>query len=356
MGYVGAKPSEYLVCTRKGAVDLGRSGQGMRIWKWPRDSVAIIPTTLQRIEFTADQITRERIGVQVTGIAVYRIAEPLLAFRVMSFEEGAGAVEKLAATLREMFVGSARRLIANLSLEDCLQRRKEAIAGFLMEEIAPIVGGQGSPLDATNKGWGVVIDTIEIQQVRILSQEVFAHLQAPYRAEIATRAELADLDRQRSVTDVEARVGLRAIEIAEAERRAKAATEVSLLDTERERMDAEHAARRRQLELELELRGLEALARERDDIQAVAHQKRLAEIELMLAQSRTLRDLVTALPQIAKGLQHSFGTMNYTAIGTGSDGAPFSAVPAAIAQLLAFARSFGLDLPVSPSNTRDHRD
>src|ERR1043165_7512741 len=200
-GYVGAKPSEYLVCTRRGQIDRSRSGQGMRIFKWPWLSVSIVPTTLQRIEFTADQVTRERVGVTVTGIAVYRIAEPLLAFRVLNFTFGEAASEKLAATLREMFVGSARRLIANLSLEDCLTRRKEAIAGYLMDEIAPVVGGEGSPDDTTTKGWGVVIDTIEIQQVQVQSKEVFAHLQAPFRAEIAARAQLAELERERQVAE-----------------------------------------------------------------------------------------------------------------------------------------------------------
>src|ERR1700733_3002581 len=184
-GFIGAKPSEYLVCTRRGEVDRARSGQGRRIFKWPWESVAIVPTTLQRIEFTADQITREHIGVAVTGIAVYRIAEPLLAFRVLNFTYAEAASEKLGATMREMFVGAARRLIANLSLEECLTRRKETIAGYLMEEIAPVVGGEGSPDDTTTKGWGVVIDTIEIQQVNIQSQQVFGHLQAPFRAEIA---------------------------------------------------------------------------------------------------------------------------------------------------------------------------
>src|SRR3954471_12595395 len=143
-GYVGAKPSEYLVCTRKGEVDRKRSGQGMRIFKWPWLSVSIVPTTLQRIEFTADQVTRERVGVSVSGIAVYRIAEPLLAFRVLNFTYGEAASEKLAATIREMFIGAARRLVANLSLDECLTRRKETIAGFLMDEIAPVVGGEGA--------------------------------------------------------------------------------------------------------------------------------------------------------------------------------------------------------------------
>ncbi|HEX7703062.1 MAG TPA: SPFH domain-containing protein, partial [Kofleriaceae bacterium] len=156
-GYVGAQPSEYLVCTRRGVVDRKRSGQGMRIFKWPWDSVAIVPTTLQRIEFVADQITRERIGVGVAGIAVFRIAAPMLAFRVVDFMQ-TDATDRLGATMREMFIGAARRLIANLTLEDCLTRRKEAIAGFLMDEIAPIVGGEGAPDDTTTKGWGVVID------------------------------------------------------------------------------------------------------------------------------------------------------------------------------------------------------
>jgi hypothetical protein len=105
---------------------------------------ALVPTTLQRIEFTADQITRERAGVVITGIAVYRIAEPLLAFRVLDFTYGEAASEKLGATLREMFIGAARRLVANLSLDQCLTRRKETIAGYLIQEIAPVVSGEGS--------------------------------------------------------------------------------------------------------------------------------------------------------------------------------------------------------------------
>jgi flotillin len=422
-GYIGAKPSEYLVCTRRGEVDLKRSGQGRRIFKWPWESISIVPTTLQRIEFTADQITRERIGVSVSGIAVYRITEPLLAFRVLNFTYGEAASEKLAATLREMFIGAARRLIANLSLEECLTRRKEAIAGFLMTEIAPVVGGHGAPGDTTSTGWGVVLDTIEIQQVRIQSQQVFAHLQAPYRAEIAARAELAELDRQRSVaerraeterlseeaqlqtmlatrslkarteaeaTEVEAREAARRaemtaaaarrnvelesakvlhqIQIAEEQRRVKAVAEVAALEAERTRIEATHRQtmleleqerttrlqsqeadielRRRDADTALELRRREAEARDHDNLLEATHQRRLAEIEQLLTQGRTVRDLVTVgLPQIATALQHSFGTVNYTSIGGTGSGGPLDAVPSALAQLLALARSFGLELP-----------
>ena len=70
-----------------------------------------------------------------------------------------------------------------------------------MQEIAPVVSGSGRPDDTTDQGWGVIIDTIEIQDVKILFDAVFKHLQAPYRAEIAMRAEQAELEQQRQVSE-----------------------------------------------------------------------------------------------------------------------------------------------------------
>jgi flotillin len=395
-GFVSARPSEFLACTRRGQIDRRRSGQGARVFKWPWESISIVPTTLQRIEFTADQVTRERVGVEISGIAVFRIAEPLLAVRLLNFSFAEAASEKLAATLREMFVGAARRLVANLTLDDCLSRRKESIAGFLMEEISPIVGGEGSPDDTTSRGWGVVIDTIEIQQVRILSQQVFAHLQAPYRAELAARAELAEFERRRQLieqgsevqrreaelaaaaarrdADLERARTLHAIEIVEEERRTKAAADARAVEAERARADAMHDAaiielahkrqldrervdadlelRRRQADAELEIRARDADARDRESALDAAHQRRLAEIEQLVARDRTLRALVEhALPQIAHALRAPMGDVHYTQIGGAAGGGPLDAVPAALAQLLAIAKSFGLELPASASSS-----
>lgn len=423
-GWIGAKPSEYLVCTRRGMIDRKRSGQGVRIFKWPWETIAIVPTTIQRIEFVADQITREHVGVSITGIAVYRIAAPELAFRLLNFTYGEAASEKLAATLREMFVGAARRLVANLSLHECLTRRKETIATFLMEEIAPVVGGEGAPEDTTTRGWGVVIDTIEIQQVQIQSDLVFNHLQAPFRAEIATRAELAELERAQKVAErraeterlsqeahlesvratralkarteaeaaeVESREAARRaemvaavarrnvelerdralhqIEIAEEQRRARAAAELATLEADAVRVEAIHRAglleqerghalamqrlaaegevRRTGAGVEHELRRREAETREVESQLEATAQRRLAEVEILLAQSRTMRELVAhALPQLAAALRPHAETLHYTHIGgPGAEAGPLGAVPQAISQVLALARSFGLELP-----------
>ncbi len=193
-GVISAKPSEFLIRMRGGKVTT--SGQGATVFKWPWDSVAIVPTTVQRLQFVADQITQEKVGVKVTGIVVYRIAEPLIAFRMLNFSFPERAQEKLATMMEEMCIGATRRLVANLSIEECLTRRKDALASELVREVAPVVSGQGKLADGTEQGWGLIVDTIEIQDVRVTSAQVFANMQAKFRQEqerVAREAELVKL-------------------------------------------------------------------------------------------------------------------------------------------------------------------
>jgi flotillin len=204
-GRVSAKPSEYLIKLRRGKVVA--HGSGLSVWLWPGQTCTILPTSIQRTSFVADQITSEKVGVAVTGIAVYRISDPLLAFRMLDFSDGPAAVEQLSIILREMFVGAARRLVANMTVQECLTRRKESIAQELMREILPVVSGAGRPEDTTDQGWGVVIDTIEIQDVRILSEKVFSDLQAPFRArlELQSRTSAVERDQEVHLREVAAR-------------------------------------------------------------------------------------------------------------------------------------------------------
>lgn len=196
-GRVSAKPSEYLIHMRRGQLR-PTSGQGASCFKLPGDSVAVVPTTVQKLQFTADQVTLEKVGVEVTGLAVYRIVEPLIAFRMLNFSFPERAQEKLEALLVDMFAGAVRRLVASLSVEERLTRRKDGLAGELMREIAPVVSGRGGVDDTTDKGWGVLLDTIEIQDVRILSPAVFGNLEAHHRQEQERRAREASLLTERA--------------------------------------------------------------------------------------------------------------------------------------------------------------
>ncbi len=257
-GFVTAKPSEYLVHMRKGKLIPKTSGQGASCFKWPWDSVAIIPTTIQRIYFSADQVTAEKVGVQIKGLAVYRIARPEMTMRMLNFSYPERAQEKLAETLRDMFVGAVRRLVANLTVEECLQKRKESLAAFLMAEIAPVVYGSGRATDQTDKGWGVILDTIEIQDVQILSEQVFANMQAPYRNLIALKAREAELSKDRELEQTRAKSEAQLRELrAQAESsaaQAEAAEEMkraaARVEADRARAQADEEIERRKLELD----------------------------------------------------------------------------------------------------------
>jgi len=252
-GFVSAKPSEYLIHVKRGRVTK-RSGQGASCFKWPWDAVAIVPTSLQRLGFRADQVTSEKIGVEVVGLAVYRIADPLLAFRVLNFSFPERAQEKLEETLTAMFVGATRRLVANLTVEECLQKRKSALAEELLREIAPVVAGEGRPEDTTDRGWGVVIDTIEIQEVRVLSEAVFAAMQAPTRATLEQRARDARAEAEKAIATHQAECER---EIEQARIVAQQAVEELRAAAARKAAEQEAADALRRGELELERRRAE---------------------------------------------------------------------------------------------------
>jgi flotillin len=295
-GFIAAKPSEFLVHVRRGSVRRKSSGQGASCFKWPWDAVSIIPTSLQRLSFRADQVTSERVGVEVVGLAVYRIAEPLIAYRVLNFSYPERAQQKLEQTLTGMFVGATRRLVANLTVDECLQKRKSALAEELIREINPVVAGEGRPEDGTDRGWGIVIDTIEIQEVRILSDKVFAAMQAPYRAALDRHAREARADADKLIALRESEcvraveeerlsnalaIGEKQHELEQAQAEAKkqqALRDVAILrDTEQARLDGEAMVRERQAEIERR----EAEARTRDAIeqQRLASEQARAELE-----------------------------------------------------------------------------
>jgi flotillin len=308
-GWISAKPSEFLLRMRGGRVV--SSGQGATIFKWPWDSMAIVPTSIQRLHFVADQITQEKVGVKVTGIAVYRIAEPLIAFRMLNFSFPERAQEKLAQMMEEMCVGASRRLIANLSVEQCLTRRKEALSSELIREIAPVVAGSGRVGDSTDRGWGLVVDTIEIQDVRVMSGEVFSNMQARFRNEQARLAREAELARERAVrtdeTSTERQLELAKVEAAdEVRRRTQASEEQARLErltgdarVEEQRLAQERAARAAQLAAEREQQ-LARLAVQEELAQRQAAATQAAALERLQAEAALQQEAVRNAMETAR--------------------------------------------------------
>jgi flotillin len=339
-GRVTANANEFLIQMRRGRVV--RSGQGLSCFKWPWDSVAVVPTSIAKLTFAADQVTVEKVGVEVRGLAVYRIADPLLAFRMIDVDRGA-----LTEILRDMFVGATRRIVARLTLDECITHRKDLVAAALMGEIAPILAGEGSALDTNGAGWGVVLDTIEIQDVRVASQEVFQRLQAPYREKLALEALLAEngvkqerarLEADRRRVEEQSRRELMDEEEARFVVERRRAEEKRAHDDElaRRSLEAELARARRTAEAERERAAIDLEARrEAGETEATLERLRRAAHE-DLSEARLREVLLTqTMPEVARAFRGSFDRVNVTATN-GNE--MFGFLTAGLDQVLAVAR------------------
>jgi hypothetical protein len=365
-GRVVARPNEFLIQIRSGRVV--RSGQGLSCFKWPWDSVSVLPTTLAKLAFVADQVTLEKVGVQVSGLAVYRIAEPLLAYRMID----GGNVAIVGDVLREMFVGATRRIVSGLSLEECLTHRKERVATELMREITPVLAGEGMESDGTDRGWGVVLDTIEIQDVRVLSAEVFSRLQAPYRASL----QLASMRAEAEVAKEQARLQeAREKEEEESRLRRMQQEEARLMrerqrDEERRQHEQALLAAADHAEHERELRRVQA-ARERLEIEIatssarvtseLAEKRAIAEVEAEtmrlvraaqgdLSPARLEEILLTeTMPRLAEAYRGAFDRIHLTEVQTASGGdrlpEAYGLVTSAIEQIMGAARGNAVKAP-----------
>jgi hypothetical protein len=311
-----------LIQMRQGRVV--KSGQGMSCFKWPGDSVAVLPTSIAKLSFVADQVTREKVGVGVTGLAVYRIAEPLLAYRMFDLDE-----TSLESILRDMFIGATRRIVAGLTIDECLTHRKERVAAALMGEIAPVLGGEGALADGTSTGWGVILDNVEIQDVKVLSEQVFGRLQAPFRESLALEA----LGARDKVVKEEARLLAEQRRLAEQSRRALMAEEEARIEAEQRREAALSAHKDALLEREQAAE----LARQRERAEAdrarasveLASQREAGELAAELEHlRRTSRGdlsearltevwLTETMPAVASAFRGSFDKIHVTSTNGG---------------------------------------
>lgn len=276
-----------MIVIKDGAIT--KSGQGLSIFKWPSESVALVPMSVRKLSFKADQVTLEKTGVEVTGLAVYRIAQPLIAYRMIDGDMG-----MLPEILRDMFIGATRRIVASLSLEECITHRKERVAEALVREIAPVLRGEGRTEDETDMGWGVVIDTIEIQDVRVLSAEVFSRLQAPYREKLALEALRAEeqVIRERERLEVERHKANETL--ARANHEAEIARRMQQTEAERTRVAIELETKKHEGAVQAEIARLQ---RERTD--------------LTEAQLREILFTQT-IPQVAASLRGAIQHLNVT--------------------------------------------
>jgi flotillin len=188
IGYITASPAEFVIHQRLGKVR--HQGRGISAWKWPLiDRYYILPATTNSISFAADQITAENQGVEVSGFAIWKISAPERTITSFDFDGTNGAIEKIGANLKDVVESAIRHQVANMTIEDVLRKRGSIILQ-LKQELAYI-----------SEQWGIVIETVEIKNVRIMSAQVFANMQAKFRDAVRLESETSSLETEKQIAE-----------------------------------------------------------------------------------------------------------------------------------------------------------
>lgn len=69
--WVESKPNEWLLIIRNGEVI--KSSVGLCTWKMPGDQAITFPSQLNKLHFSAEQVSQEMQGVEVKGMLVWTI-------------------------------------------------------------------------------------------------------------------------------------------------------------------------------------------------------------------------------------------------------------------------------------------
>jgi len=187
-GYIVAGPAEFAIHRRRGRTR--RIGRGISFVCLPLvDRYYLIPSTAQSLNFTADQITSENQGVEVAGFSVWKIDDPQKVSTSFDFTDSAAALTSIGENLRNVVESAIRHQVANMTIEDVLRKRGTIILQ-LKNELAYISGQ-----------WGLMIETVEIRNVKVLSDQLFKQMQAPFRDKMRLESETSALETERLLAE-----------------------------------------------------------------------------------------------------------------------------------------------------------
>lgn len=178
--YVIAQPNEWMIVLREGK--LLKCGVGISCFQGWNDKVVRFPSKIHKVPFSAQQVTTEMQGVEVSGIiiwSIYRDADgPLRAYKSLGADIHQSEPVAANQNLIEMASGIVRHKIANSTINQILKNRQT-----IREDIK-------KELNKSINGWGVWLETVEITDVKILSASLFENLQTEFRESQRQKAEI----------------------------------------------------------------------------------------------------------------------------------------------------------------------
>lgn len=185
--FVTVSPSDYAIVFRGGKII--KEGRGFRFFCTPRIQYVIIPGNVENITFVADQISRENQGVEVSGFAIWKVGDPKRIYQNFDFKQESDTMAQVNAFLKDVVESAIRHMVANMTIEEVLRKR-----GTIIQQLK-------KELEYITEQWGIVVETIEIKNVRILSKTLFDNMQAPFRNSVRLEAETNTIETEKQIEE-----------------------------------------------------------------------------------------------------------------------------------------------------------
>eukprot|EP01012_Entosiphon_sulcatum_P045089 TRINITY_DN6003_c0_g1_i1.p1 TRINITY_DN6003_c0_g1~~TRINITY_DN6003_c0_g1_i1.p1 ORF type:complete len:368 (-),score=74.40 TRINITY_DN6003_c0_g1_i1:48-1151(-) len=187
---VTAEPNEWLLHISDG--HLMRAGVGITCHLGLLDTAVRFPSAIHKVNFSAQQVSVEMQGIEVEGFivwSVYREGDgPLKAFKYLNGLTREG-IQKANLHVGGMTESIIRHQVANMQLHQVIQGRDQ-----LREKVR-------SEMMAVLQGWGMWLETVEVTDVRVLSQRLFDDLQSEFRLSLHSHAEGLRLNTSRMLEE-----------------------------------------------------------------------------------------------------------------------------------------------------------
>lgn len=178
--------NEWMLVLRNG--EMVKCGIGLNTWIQPTDQAIKFPSLINQVNFNAQQVTSEMQGVEVTGMIIWSVHRegdgPFKCYKSFGKDLEKKTPTIANAKLSALAVSIIRDRIANMSLDEILKNRSKLRSG-VKEEIQKLL-----------TGWGIWLETVEIQDVKIMSGTLFQNLQTEFKEKSRQEAEKIRADIQ----------------------------------------------------------------------------------------------------------------------------------------------------------------
>ena len=300
-----SEPNEWMLIVRNGK--LMECGVGISGYAKFSDTVVKFPSKINKVKFTAQQVTKEIQGVEISGViiwSVYREKDgPFKAFKYLGEDIKANNPKTANQNLVEMANAIVRHRIANSTIDEILKNRNE-VRDEIRKEMNGIING-----------WGVWLESVEITDVKILSSTLFTNLQMEFREVQRQKAELIKMATDR---DLRERTIAQDLEFAKKEvendskQKIYKANETLKVSRDGQKVyvqQQEIEKKRSEAAFSVKVHKANTQAQYNEQIRSQNHASELRAIELESAQERQLREVTkvcqeTMLKQVDERLKN----------------------------------------------------